>query len=637
MNKRSIIRGGMLLGAILSAGFFAFVDPLSLQIKFDDPVAKAEFVMIAVMELCIWWKRRKSAGVSLAKKDYALAIIFGFFMMLGYGLIRGQGFEIFYGSAFTVIFSLAAWAYYTCFGICLLRFLYAATEAWMVKSEDAQPKTKLRFFAYLFRKIEQNRLAFYFILFIIAWLPTFLIHFPGMLMHDSRLQMAMYYGIPNQHTDASILINPDQYITAHHSVIHTVLIGKLLDFGQAVFGTMEAGILIYTLIQFPIMALTTAYLFKSIKPYLGVKWTFIFAVFFAVHPFFGTCSILMTKDIYFCALFVLYVLQYYELLRSPEKLKNLGFFLRFLLITIGLLLFRNNALYTLILIGAALLIFLKPKKQIALYILLFLAFHVGYTSFLMPALEISSGSPREALSVPFQQTAYYVNKYEDEVTEEEKQAISKILDYETMLNSYNPELSDPVKDTYNKYATTEELIDYFVVWFKMFLKHPLSYVEAFLHQNYGYYFPSVKDSVTYDCHNDYWARRMAVDRGIPLAEAQKPGMIKESYYGFYMLLANAPFTCLLTDTGIFVWLWIFVLLFILRFFAKQERKKYFLYFVPYFAYLIFILVGPANGTVYFRYVMPFMYTLPLSLLPLFEYRKSKMQSVSAQDTERAVD
>lgn len=622
MNKRSIIRGGILLGAILLAGFFAFVDPLSLKLNFDDPVAKAEFVMIAVMEVCIWWKRRKSASVPLAKKDYALAIIFGLFMMLGYGLIRRQGFEIFYGSVFTVIFSLAAWVYYACFAIYLLGFLFAVFDEWMEKRCSESSKKHIRPIAFLYAQLDQNRFWLYVAILVLGWLPTFIIHYPGWLMFDARNQIAMYYGIPNHHTDASVLIDPDQLITMHHSVPHTVLLGKLLDLGDFLFGSLDAGIFIYCLIQFVIVALTVAYLFKSVQPYLGAKWTLVFLLIFAWHPFFGIGAILMTKDMYFIVFFILYILKYYELIRDPERLKNKKLFVQFLLITIGLLLFRNNALYTLIIISALLFFFIKPKKQLVLYTALFLVFNILFNNVLMPLCNISPGSVREMLSVPFQQTAYYVNKYEEEVTEEEKAVISQILDYEVILEQYDPELSDAVKDTYNKYATTEELVDYFVVWGKMFLKHPLSYVEAYLHLTYGYFFPSVKDSLAYTCYNDYIVRNKLVQDGIPLKEAEKPGKYKVEFYEQHEQISTSAFTCLITDTGFYIWIWIFGILYILKRFGK-DRKQYLLYYLPYFAYLIFILVGPANGTVYFRYMMPFLYTLPLALLPLFEYRNAR--------------
>ncbi len=613
MKRKAVLAGGLLL-----SGIFAFLNPANFKFDFNF-VTLSQFVMISALLVVFFLKTSKLSEQILKKKDYVFSVIFGFCLTLGYGLIRGNGFDVFYGSIFASIITALSLAYYCAFSVYLLKLLYACADDWIRSDIDGKIETKIRFLGYIYEKINENKFAFYFVALVISWLPAFIIHFPGMLMFDSVIQMSMYYGLPNNHTDASVLINPEQTITMHHSVIHTVAVGKFVDLGKTLFGTAEAGIFLYTVLQFAVLALAVAYLFKSIRPYLGIKWTALFLAIFALHPFFSTCAILMTKDIYFCAFFAIYMVKYYELVRDPARLKNIKFFLQFLLVTIALLLFRNNAIYTIILISIALLVFLKPKKQILAYIALFLVFHVGYGSFLMPALEISSGSPREALSVPFQQTAYYVNKYEDEVTDEEKEAIGKILDYDNMLENYDPEKSDAVKDTYNKYATKEELVDYFVVWFKMFLKHPVSYVESFLHLNYGYYFPSVKDSVTYDCMNDYYARNNGVNRGLPLDEAEKPGFFKMTYYNIYLFLANCPFLCLLTDTGIFVWIWFFIALFIINKFAK-DKKKYLLYLVPYFAYMIFILVGPANGTIYFRYVMPFMFTLPLMFMPMFEYK-----------------
>ena len=47
------------------------------------------------------------------------------------------------------------------------------------------------------------------------------------------------------------------------------------------------------------------------------------------------------------------------------------------------------------------------------------------------------------------------------MTPEEKEAISAILDYDNLAERYNPNLSDPVKATYNTDAGTDELLAYF--------------------------------------------------------------------------------------------------------------------------------------------------------------------------------
>ena len=74
------------------------------------------------------------------------------------------------------------------------------------------------------------------------------------------------------------------------------------------------------------------------------------------------------------------------------------------------------------------------------------------------------------LSIPFQQTARYVKTYNNEVTDKEKKAIDKILNYDTLASRYKVDISDPVKNEFNRYYKKEELNEYFRVWFKQFTK-----------------------------------------------------------------------------------------------------------------------------------------------------------------------
>lgn len=51
-------------------------------------------------------------------------------------------------------------------------------------------------------------------------------------------------------------------------------------------------------------------------------------------------------------------------------------------------------------------------------------------------------------------------------------------------------MSDPVKATYRTgNITKEKLMNYFKAWFSMFKKHPGVYIEATLHNTYGYFYP----------------------------------------------------------------------------------------------------------------------------------------------------
>lgn len=71
--------------------------------------------------------------------------------------------------------------------------------------------------------------------------------------------------------------------------------------------------------------------------------------------------------------------------------------------------------------------------------------YLGYNKVLLPSLEIANTSVREMLSVPFQQTARYAKYYGDEISEEDKEIIDKVLGYDDLGERYEPDLSDKVK------------------------------------------------------------------------------------------------------------------------------------------------------------------------------------------------
>ncbi|MBE7034389.1 MAG: hypothetical protein E7406_09215 [Ruminococcaceae bacterium] len=615
-----MMKKSLLICGLLFAAFISFFNPLECQFNLSVP-RTVNCMMILFLLVKFYTNREKISSVKLSKWETFLGAFLGLCLNLGHGLFKGSGFDIFYGSALAIAVSIFSTAFYVFFGIYVLKFFFCKTQEWLETESITRMGEKCRLFGYLIKHIKENRFSFYFLFFLVAWLLPFIINFPGFVMFDTRNQIDMYYHIPNHHTNASALLDSGQYITQHHSVPHTLFLGAIFDFGMKLFGTYEAGIFMYCIIQYVFMAAIVGYMFKSINCYLGTKWTLLGILLLGLHPFFPISAILITKDIWFCGLFIVYVLKYYELMRDPDKLRNKAFFVKFLALAILLILLRNNAFYSLILISFALLLFMKNRIHMIAYTCIFMVFSILYSSVLLPRFDISPGSPREMLSIPFQQTARYINEFPDEVTEEEKEIIGKIIDYEAASTQYDPELSDAVKDTYNKYATTDELKDYFGVWFKMLLKHPVVYIEAFIEQNYGYYYPGVKYPMTYDCDNDYSAKVAMRSDGIKTLNVEKPGFIQRGYYWVQYVAYHTPFLCLLTDTGSYMWLWLFLILLIIRKF--ENKKKYLLYYIPYFAYMILYLIGPANGTIYLRYVMPFIYTFPLALLPLFEYKAEK--------------
>ena len=156
------------------------------------------------------------------------------------------------------------------------------------------------------------------------------------------------------------------------------------------------------------------------------------------------------KDTFFSAFILLYIIKLFDIIKNKQTTKD---YVILFFISVLVILFRNNGIYTVMLSMPFLLISLKDKrKPIIIVIVCLLACYIGYGKVLLPSLKISNTSVREMLSIPFQQTARVVKYRGDELPEEEKEAIDKILIYDTLAERYEPNLSDAVKNKYNKFS-----------------------------------------------------------------------------------------------------------------------------------------------------------------------------------------
>ena len=73
----------------------------------------------------------------------------------------------------------------------------------------------------------------------LLWIPFWLSSYPGIFSYDSNLQFNWYF------TD---------YRSAHHPLVHTWMLGGLVDLGHTLFGSYQAGAVLYALTQMVIMS-----------------------------------------------------------------------------------------------------------------------------------------------------------------------------------------------------------------------------------------------------------------------------------------------------------------------------------------------------------------------------------------------
>lgn len=107
----------------------------------------------------------------------------------------------------------------------------------------------------------------------------------------------------------------------------------------------------------------------------------------------------------------------------------------------------------------------------------------------MQALEVVPGESREALSVPLQQIARSVAHHDGDLSDDEKAVIAEILPYDSIEELYNPQLSDPIKAALDEATLKSDPLKYASCWFALGVQHPKTYLESFLANAYGYWYP----------------------------------------------------------------------------------------------------------------------------------------------------
>lgn len=215
-----------------------------------------------------------------------------------------------------------------------------------------------------------------------------------------------------------------------------------------------------------------------------------------------------------------------------------------------------------------------------------------------PLCKIAPGSKREALSIPFQQTARLIKEHGEEIPEEDKEIIDKVLAYDRIAELYTPELSDKVKATFKKDCTQEELMDYFKVWLKWMPRHLDTYVEATMSNCYGYFYPEAFSWITYDgiapTGKDYGMYSPAILREI-----------RQELNQFVYIIRQIPFVGMFMSIGFYTW----ILILMIAYVVLKEEKQYLLALTPMIVLILSCIAGPANTMM--RYIYPLILCLPV--------------------------
>ena len=434
-----------------------------------------------------------------------------------------------------------------------------------------------------------------FLVILLFWMPYILAKFPGASMPETLAEMRQFYW---------------NDINNYYPPMHTVLLSLVMQLGNAIH-SYTLGFFLNLVIQLGMLLSAFAYGFTLMRrwqtPY-KLRWAALAMI--CIVEFFPMESTVVEKDIPYAACVIFLVLLLHELVRTIEQ--GMDCPLRrtagFVMACIGTAGFRNEGVYLVLFSGVAMGCFAVHElwkrdralcRRMLIMVLIPGLFMGVYHRVILPSFGVTDNGPKEALSIPFQQTARYVRDYGYEISEEDAEIISRVLDYDNLAEKYDPITSDPVKYTYHA-ETTEDLTAYFGLWFRQLLKHPGNAVEATMNNAYGWFYQE-----GYAQNYMMTSKIEGQDVRWEINQPAKLAGVRQVMERVAKWLSRVPVVNWFENAGIVSWLSILLTAFLIG----AKRKKYLLPLVPLMTALLVCIAAPTFNY-QMRYIMPIMFCVP---------------------------
>lgn len=310
----------------------------------------------------------------------------------------------------------------------------------------------------------------------LCWTPAWLSVFPGAFNYDAYAEWMQ-------------VVN--RAVTSHHPVIHVLCVGGLLEGSHALTGSYNSGIAVYTCLQMLILAGIFTYTLHFMKEFhVPDIFCFLALIFYGSSPVIQLFAVSTTKDVLFSAAQLLFMLSLIRLYcRREAFFQSKKQVIVFGLSAFASMILRNNGLY-IVLFTLTIVIFncrKYRKKLLPVYVFIGIAYGL-YVGPFFQIFQVTSGGVEEMLSVPLQQMAR-VYKYDiDSLEAQDVELLCRIISQED-LESYRSTVSDFVKNGFQKEGFSQNKKEFFALWCKWGIKHPLTYINSFLINTVDFWYP----------------------------------------------------------------------------------------------------------------------------------------------------
>lgn len=459
---------------------------------------------------------------------------------------------------------------------------------------------------------------FYAAVIMLCWIPVFLAYYPSVFAYDADGQFYQFLA--------------HDYST-HHPLLHTLFLGLFFKLGSRMPGSYSAGMALHSIVQMLLMAVAFAYIL-TILYREKTSWVMrlFLCIFYALFPTNSILALSTTKDVLFSGLVLLYTMKLYQWYYNKKKCTGTFLFV-FVMLSVVMLLFRNNAIYA-FLVSQPFVFMAMPRSAsvgerasgikekkvpengaaakryaavVAVTLLLFILSSIG----LKTVTQAQNGSPREMLSIPLQQMARTRVLHEQNISPEIRAELDTYIPSEWVFAAYNPYLADPVK---NRAVIHDNPVGFMKTWIRLGLQFPLSYVDAFLENSIGYwYLADTTHSTIYGKGTESGFGYLSTDnRPVPagceiIEHSYLPGLrafmeriVSDNEYQKIPVLS-------VIFAPAFYW-WLLCLYFAFFLYRKEYEKL-----IPTFFLILYYFTLLLSPAALIRYMYPLVVTVPMML------------------------
>jgi len=434
-------------------------------------------------------------------------------------------------------------------------------------------------------------------LFLIAWallvvsrIPYLIWLWPGCLTPDGLDQINQAIGLAP--------------LSNHHPVIQTLVL-KVFVGPADTLGDITWGVAAYSIVQIlatsAAMAYATTRLLRWRVPFWAVVVGF---AWFAIFPVNAVYAITVWKNIPFAAAMLMVIVMLVDLARDGTVARRVGWLAGLASCLLAVFLFRSDGPVAAFAAGVALVVLVRRGARLRALAALVLAFALGSTIVgpVYQAIGAKPSSIREALSVPLQQVARVSRDHPDHLDSDQVRFVQNLfggLAPTDVGALYNPELSDPVKAAADDKFIKEHLAEFIGGWMSLGIRYPRDYINSFLANSYGYWYPEYSNWVVYAGING----RPPVPGLSPSPPSRQPDVVLTALFAPRMM----PGLSMVYSIGF--GLQLFVLAFAALGATRRLRLAWCL--LPLAAVWLVCLASPVAGE--YRYAYGYLIALPVIL------------------------